>query len=70
MQHSPSAFLQESFLIAERQKAVMFATLNRARKTLEDQGAQVWQCFSRRGGINADVTLHNACIKCGIQRVL
>ncbi|KAL0045355.1 hypothetical protein WJX82_004695 [Trebouxia sp. C0006] len=32
--------LQESFLIAERQKAVMFATLNRARQTLEDQGAQ------------------------------
>jgi len=51
MQHSPSPFLQESFLIAERQKAVMFATLNRARQTLEDQGAQVCQCFSRRGGI-------------------
>ncbi|KAL0039585.1 hypothetical protein WJX77_002700 [Trebouxia sp. C0004] len=32
--------LQESLLIAERQKAVMFATLNRARQTLEDQGAQ------------------------------
>ncbi|KAA6419442.1 MAG: hypothetical protein FRX49_10540 [Trebouxia sp. A1-2] len=32
--------LQESFLIAERQKAAMFATLNRARQTLEDQGAQ------------------------------
>ena len=53
MQHSTSPHLQESFLVAERQKAVMFATLNRARQTLEDQGAQVWQCFDRRGGITA-----------------
>ena len=33
--------LQESYLQAERQKAVMFATLNRVRQSLQDQGAQV-----------------------------
>ena len=36
--------LQESYLEVERQKAVMFATLNRARQNLQDEGAQVLRC--------------------------
>lgn len=33
--------MQESYLQAEQQKSVMFATLNRVRQSLQDQGAQV-----------------------------
>ncbi|KAL3143227.1 hypothetical protein ABBQ38_002078 [Trebouxia sp. C0009 RCD-2024] len=40
------AKLKESYLEVERQKAVMFATLNRVRQSLQDQGAQVFRCMS------------------------
>lgn len=48
--HSFAISVQESYLQAERQKAVMFATLTRVRQSLQDQGAQVFHRYNKAVG--------------------